>query len=208
MAASNAISRRRFLESSSGALGAGWLALNWSGIVAAAEHAHAAAAAAPSPVFELFDALTARDVGALAEQILPRTGTAGAQDAGVPYFIDHVLRTLFADQADRFAAGYADFARTVAERYGSDRRYADLDAAQQLAFAEEIESTAFFAAMRQLTVLGFLASPAHGGNRDQLGWRAVGFTDEFAFAPPFGDYDRDYRGFEPYPVRRSHEEPQ
>jgi hypothetical protein len=37
--------------------------------------------------------------------------------------------------------------------------------------------------------MGFLASPAWGGNRNQAGWKFIGFEDTGAFQPPFGYYD-------------------
>jgi len=37
--------------------------------------------------------------------------------------------------------------------------------------------------------MGFLASPAWGGNRDKVGWKLIGFEDAGAFQPPFGYYD-------------------
>ena len=60
-----------------------------------------------------------------------------------------------------------------------------------------LESTPLFTQLHFLTVLGLLADPAWGGNRDQLGWRLIGFENTHAYAPPFGWYDRDYPGFTP-----------
>ena len=33
---------------------------------------------------------------------------------------------------------------------------------------------------------------------ERKGWKLIGFSDEHAFQPPFGHYDRDYGGFVPY----------
>jgi hypothetical protein len=52
--------------------------------------------------------------------------------------------------------------------------------------------------VRFLTILGLLALPRYGGNRDEIGWKLIGFNDAHAFNPPFGYYDRDYPGFVPY----------
>jgi hypothetical protein len=80
--------------------------------------------------------------------------------------------------------------------------YADLPDAQQLAFLKGIEQTPFFGRMRFLTVLGLLALPSYGGNREKSGWKMVGFVDQHAWEPPFGYYDVDYPGFQPYPKER------
>ena len=53
--------------------------------------------------------------------------------------------------------------------------------------------------MRRLTVLGLLALPKYGGNHDNLGWKLIGVEDNHFWEPPFGYYDQDYAGFEPYP---------
>ena len=31
--------------------------------------------------------------------------------------------------------------------------------------------------------------PALGGNKDQVGWKILGFPDTFYYKPPFGYYD-------------------
>lgn len=201
MGAHSSWSRRRFVATSAGALGSGWLAAHWPDIARAARHAHAAAAipdASPDRL-EHLSAVDARDVAALAAQIIPTTATAGAREAGVVYFIDRALGTFHAGHAEEFAVGIGQFAQVVRARHGASTRFADLPADLQLDLAQAAAGTPFFEAMRTLTILGFLASPAYGGNRGGVGWKAVGFTDEHAFKPPFGHYDRDYAGFEPYP---------
>ena len=48
-------------------------------------------------------------------------------------------------------------------------------------------------------LLGLLALPKYGGNKDNAGWALIGVEDNHYWEPPFGYYDRDYPGFEPYP---------
>ena len=43
--------------------------------------------------------------------------------------------------------------------------------------------------------------PSYGGNRNGVGWALIGFADEHVFLPPFGFYDRDYRGLVADPPR-------
>lgn len=190
-------SRRQFLQAASGAVGTGWLALHWSQFAAAAEHAQHAADGKADRTLNVLTPLQARDVEAIAAQIVPSGTTPGAREAGVLYFIDHVHAGVYATQAPAFLAGLAVFQADFAKsRPGM--RFADLPDAEQVAYLKSIERTPFFSQMRFLTVLGLLALPSYGGNAGKIGWKLVGFDDRHVWEPPFGYYDRDYAGFEPY----------
>jgi hypothetical protein len=71
--------------------------------------------------------------------------------------------------------------------------------AQQIAWLHEVDETPFFLAVRRLTVLGLIALPKYGGNHDYMGWNLIGVENRHFWEPPFGYYDQDYPGFEPYP---------
>jgi gluconate 2-dehydrogenase gamma chain len=195
-------SRRQFLQVSGGALGAGWLALHWPQVAAAADHAHAAATGEAPREFKLLTPAEARDIEAIAAQIVPSGATPGAREAGVVYFVDQIHAGLYAAQADAFRAGLAAFQQGVAEAHAGAGPFADLPGPAQLAYLKRIEQTPFFDRMRFLTVLGLLALPSYGGNRDKSGWKMVGFVDRHVWEPPFGHYDADYPGFKPYPKER------
>ena len=45
----------------------------------------------------------------------------------------------------------------------------------RLARGPPASSGAFFASVRAHTILGFLADPKYGGNRDFAGWKLVGY---------------------------------
>lgn len=196
---SNETSRRNFLRATGGAIGAAWLGVQWSDIAAAAEHAHQAAAGSIDHGFKVLTPAQARDVEAIASQIVPSGATPGAREAGAVYFIDHVNAGVFAQGAPEFLAGLAAFQRDFAAARPGAGQFADLDAPAQLDYLKTVDRTAFFATMRFLTVAGMLALPSYGGNEHKLGWKMVGFVDQHAWTPPFGYYDRDYPGFEPYP---------
>jgi hypothetical protein len=38
-------------------------------------------------------------------------------------------------------------------------------------------------------VIGFFASPVHGGNQNKAGWKLIGYDDSLNHKPPFGYYD-------------------
>ena len=197
-------SRRQFLAAVGNLASAGWIALNWPQIAVAAEQADHAAhaghgATAPPATFTTLSAAEAAEVDAIANQIVPGGARPGARDARVVYFIDNALGSFFAAQLPSFRQGLAEFASGYAARHGADAPFSAAPEAQQIAWLEEVDETPFFAAVRRLTVLGLLALPKYGGNHDNLGWALIGVEDNHFWEPPFGYYDRDYPGFEPYP---------
>lgn len=197
---SDGASRRRFLQGSGSTLGFAWLAANWPQVAAAAQHAHEAASAdsADRKKFQLLTTGQARDVEAIAAQIIPSGSTPGAREAGVVYFVDHIHAGAWSGGAKDFIAGLADFQAACARHHAGIDQFADLAWDEQLAYLRHVERTPFFGQMRFLTVLGLLALPSYGGNADKLGWKLVGFIDQHAWQPPFGYYDAGYEGFKPY----------
>ncbi len=188
--------RRSFLMASGQTLGAGWLALNWPKISAAAMHAHENAAV-PEPRISVLSAGQAREFDAIASQIIPTDDTPGAHEAGAVYFIDAALAGFFSTHREELLAGLAEFVAAFAKRFPGES-FAMSPAERQIEFLKSVETTPFFQTTRFLTVLGLFANPQYGGNRGGAGWKLIGFEDTHAFQPPFGYYDRDYPGFVPY----------
>jgi gluconate 2-dehydrogenase gamma chain len=192
-------SRRKFLQASGGTLGRAWLAASWPQVVAAAEHAHQMVNdTADRSKLLLLTPAQARDVDAIASQIVPSGATPGAHEAGVVYFIDQVHAGLWQENAAEFVASLAEFQAKCARHHPGVAQFADLSFDDQTAYLRHIEHTPFFGGMKFLTVLGLLALPSYGGNREKLGWKLVGFVDQHAWQPPFGHYDAEYGGFVPY----------
>ncbi|HEY7387742.1 MAG TPA: gluconate 2-dehydrogenase subunit 3 family protein [Bryobacteraceae bacterium] len=162
----------------------------WPSVLAAHEHAHRSAASA-SREFGFFDASTAADVEALAEQIIPATDAPGAKQAGVVYFIDHALLTFAAGQRHEFGTGLVETAQRRGELFPGSASTAALTHEQQIQLMRAIENTSFFELLRTLTVLGFLGDPSYGGNQNQTGWKQIGFDPQNAYQHPFGYYDTE-----------------
>lgn len=198
-------SRRQFLVAVGNLASAGWIALNWPQIAVAAEHAghagHAMASDgdAPPTTLTTLNAAEAAEIDAITNQIVPGGTTPGARDAKVLYFIDNALGSFFAAQLPSFRQGLTEFQSGYAARFGAGKPFSAAPDAQQVAWLKEVEKTPFFTAVRRLTVLGLIALPKYGGNHDNLGWKLIGVEDNHAWEPPFGYYDQDYPGFEPYP---------
>lgn len=195
-------SRRQFLTSTGILAGSSWLAINWPQIVAAADHAdhagHEAVSTAPAS-FTTLTTTEATEVEAIANQIVPRTDTPGARDAKVIYFIDRALGTFWASELPAFRKGFAEFQAEYAAHSSTAAPFSVAGSARQIAWLHEVDGTPFFQTVRRLTLLGLIASPKYGGNYEKVGWKLLGFEDRHVWAPPFGYYDKDYPGFEPYP---------
>lgn len=194
-------SRRRFLAATANLASAGWIAMNWPQIAAAAEHAGHAAhnAKAPSAALTTLTLVEAAEVDAIANQIVPGGATPGARDAHAIHFIDNALGSFFSEQLPSFRQGLADFQRAYATRQGADKPFSAAPEAQQIAWLREVDKTPFFLAVRRLTVLGLIALPKYGGNHDGIGSKLLGVVEQHVWEPPFGHYDQGYAGFEPYP---------
>jgi len=188
-------SRRSFLEHSLAGAGAAWLAAAWPEVLAAKQHAQhtmrAMAAGAPAKL-EFLTPSQASDVEAIAALIIPATDTPGAREAGVIYFIDRLLRTSRPDEQTQFAATLDALDRKRKEMFPASSGFASLAAAQQTELLRAIEKTPEFAALRFLTLCGFLGNPEDGGNRDMVGWKLIGFDHAPTHTPPFGYYDAEY----------------
>jgi gluconate 2-dehydrogenase gamma chain len=190
-------SRRQFIAATAKLASATWIAMNWAEIAVAAEHGGHDAAAPPAKLTTL-TAAEAAEVDAIANQIVPGGATPGARDAHALYFIDNALGSFFASQLPSFREGLAEFNAGYAAKNGGGKFSAAADA-QQIAWLHQVDKTPFFTAVRRLTVLGLTAWPKYGGNHDNLGWKLLGVEESHIWAPPFGYYDQDYAGFEPYP---------
>lgn len=112
----------------------------------------------------------ARLVSELAEIIIPKTDTPGAKDAGVPGFIDLILKDCYKkEDQDRFLAGLTEFDAAAKTAYGDSFIY--LEPEKQLEFAKAQNEAAikamnedrsaprpFFLMAKELTLLGFFTS--------------------------------------------------
>jgi hypothetical protein len=112
----------------------------------------------------------ARLVGEIAEVIIPKTDTPGAKDAGVPAFIDTMLKDVYKQEdKDKFIAGLNSFNEEAKKSAGSD--FVDLDPSKQVEFFKsvhdpavagfktgEIKERPFVLMIKELTCLGFFTS--------------------------------------------------
>ncbi len=114
-------------------------------------------------------------VGAMAEQIIPRTDTPGAQDVGVPAFIDRMLSGYYTDKERGIVrAGLASANADAVKLRG--KSFAQLTGDEQVALMREYDKAQvdqtranantqgaaphYFRLVKELTIIGFCTSEA------------------------------------------------
>jgi gluconate 2-dehydrogenase gamma chain len=130
----------------------------------------------------------ARTLAAACDQIVPPDEDPGAADAGVVAFIDRQLATRQKELLGTWQAGLRGLDATSQRRHR--RPFADLGFDAQRALLQDVEkgavlaadwngveAAAFFALLREHTMMGFYGDPRHGGNRDRVSWRMLGVPD-------------------------------
>jgi gluconate 2-dehydrogenase gamma chain len=183
-------SRRQFLKGTASGLSSAWFALHWPAVLQAHEHARRAAAN-PQTKFEFFSPAEATEIEAVAAQIIPTTDSPGSKEAGVIYFIDRALMTFDQERQALYKKGIAFLQSRTTEMFPDGASFSKLKSQQQIQVLTAIEKTDFFESVRVHTIIGFLADPDYGGNRDQIGWKLIGFESRPSFEPPFGYYDAE-----------------
>jgi gluconate 2-dehydrogenase gamma chain len=128
-------------------------------------------------------------VAAAVSRIFPSDDSGpGAREAGVAVYIDRQLAASYG--RDRFRYTQPPFEDAPPElgyqgRETPRQLYREglkglqgfhfLSPAEQDNSLRQIESSLFFALLRQNTIEGMFCDPIHGGNADMVGWQLVGF---------------------------------
>jgi gluconate 2-dehydrogenase gamma chain len=136
--------------------------------------------------FACFTSEEAIQMEAICEQIIPSDDGPGAREAGAIYFIDYALSQTEPYLQPLFRDGLKQLAEASAPQ-----TFSALTAEQQFVVLKKLESTEFFRKAREYTILGFLGDPKRKGNRQELGWKYIGFENPGMFSPPFGYYDAE-----------------
>lgn len=182
-------SRRTFLVDSVTGLGAAWIAANASGIINAENYVLRAAQSGRPMKFAFFTPEQAVEIEAMAAQIIPTDETPGAREARVVNFIDRALTTFNKDNQAAYTKGIGELQAQTRQLFPTATKFSALTGPQQIQVLTAMEKTPFFNMVRTHTVIGFFASPVHGGNQDKIGWKLIGYDDSLNFRPPFGYYD-------------------
>lgn len=189
-------SRRSFLLNSMTGLGAAWVAANYAGILAAEDYVLEAAQAGRPASFQFFTPAQAVEIDAMAAQIIPTDDTPGAREARVIHFIDRALATFAKGSQPAYIKGLEELQAQTKQLFPDAARFSALPGEGQIKVLTAMEKTPFFNLVRTHTVIGFFASPVHGGNHDKIGWQLIGYDDSLNHKAPFGYYDA-----QPQPAR-------
>lgn len=125
----------------------------------------------PTPALDFVPAFLttgqAQTIRALADVIIPRTDTPGAVDAGVPAFIDLMVKDVYTkEEQERFLAGLAAFEEGARQQGGA---FAELEAGAQADYVKSVHNQAvetakkgepkpFILMAKELTLQGFFNS--------------------------------------------------
>ena len=179
--------RREFLEAISTAL-AGALS---AGRLASVTDALAATIPQSAP-YEFLTADQVRLLDVISAHIVPTDETPGAREAHVVRFIDRAFTTFFSDFRKDFADALDQFATFMSHFRPDGATFLELSPGEQVAALRDLERLQpdTFGPLRDLTMLGMFSHPEHGGNYQKIGWKLIGYVDQYSWAPPFGYYDR------------------
>ncbi len=205
--------RRQFLSQVGGVAGLAWLNAQWPAITAAAQHAHEAVKSKGAVTFRVLTPAQAKEVEAIAARIIPTDEDPGATEAGVVYFIDLALKTFASGDRPAYEAGVKSVTQLTGQMFPGTARFSAATAEQQdkvlAELSKDMNNSArrrqlvpsgnagdFFALIWGHTMMGFLADPEAGGNRDYAGWKLIGRDPGHTFSSPFGEYDKNYPGWQ------------
>ncbi len=176
---SKALSRRDVLVQGTVYGGSLWVLLN-------TPHPLTARAAQASSKPEVLSAAQWKTIEAITGRVIPTDHEPGALEANCVNFIDKALANEDAAAKPLYDAGVIGIDAVAKARF--EKAFVALDAKQQdevltaLESGEaegwphaEVPSQLFFETARAHTIMGFLADPKYGGNRDYAGWKVTGY---------------------------------
>jgi hypothetical protein len=97
---------------------------------------------------------------------------------------------------DSFMAQDLEVAReglAMLARRSQDSRFSNLEPTGQDQILTQIEDTAFFALVRNMTIYGYFGMHQSTEGFDDIAWTSLGVNEPVhAWEPPFGYYDGEY----------------
>lgn len=118
---------------------------------------------------------------AAADRILPGSAGPGATEAHVVGFLENLWhQPVFRQKTETFSRGFVllqDFAQTLCGRNFIDCCAADRDMVlRRLEAIPHPTARGFLVSLVRVTLSGYLCHPDHGGNRDEIAWKAFGIS--------------------------------
>lgn len=173
----------------SAALAGALPATRWTELMAASAFATELPTTAP---YEFLTPQQVRLLDVFTAHIVPTDETPGAREAHVVRFMDHALATFFEEYQKDFTEVLDAFVEFTGRYRPDNVPFLEMSAREQIGALHDLErlSPEVFRPLRDLTMLGMFAHPEHGGNYRKIGWKLIGYVDQYSWAPPFGYYDR------------------
>jgi len=123
---------------------------------------------------------------AVVDCLIPGDDFPGAYEAGVCDYLERLLQTDLANQAEFFSVGIKAIEAEALVRF--DRPFADLSPAEQTSMLAAIEvgrietswsipPARFFEMLVCTTAEGYYSEPQQGGNRGAISWVMTGFEE-------------------------------
>ena len=167
-------------------------AARWSALSASSAYAATVPNSAP---YDFLTAEQARLLDAITSHIVPTDDTPGAREARVVRFIDHAFATFYSEFQKDFTDGLNEFSEFTSTFRPDGASFLQLSHREQVAALRDLERLKpdLFRPLRNLTMTGMFSHPEHGGNYQKIGWKLIGYVDQYSWAPPFGYYDRGRR---------------
>ncbi len=115
------------------------------------------------------------------DRVLPKDEDPGALEANVPEYVDRILQTPQLDQMrNNFVPGLAALSRRSERLFKVPFDKATPAQQDELLTLfknspEKSGEARWYEILVVLTLEGFLGDPSYGGNKDQIGWKTVGF---------------------------------
>lgn len=127
-----------------------------------------------------------RTVEAITSRIIPTDHEPGAIEANCVNFIDKALANEDVELLPKYREGLSAVDRVSTRRFGAGLAELGPERQDEVLVALEsgdisrwdaasVTSEEFFETIRSHTIIGFLADPKYGGNRDYAGWRVAGY---------------------------------
>ena len=134
------------------------------------------------PAYKIFTASQAALMGAIAEQLVPKDGYPGGEEAGVVPFIDAKLAGPYGKfYIDRYQSGLK-LVDEVSRKLGGED-FVSLNFVQQQKVLSSLQAGIegepgardFFGLILEHTFEGYYGDPQHGANRNGESWKMIGF---------------------------------
>lgn len=130
--------------------------------------------------------MNAETFRAVLDCLIPPDDFPGGYEAGVGDYVERLLRTDLAEQAELFHAGIDAIEAEALARFNTP--FAKLSASEQTATLAAIESGAvetswpippsrFFEMLVNTAAEGYYSEPQQGGNRGAISWVMTGFEE-------------------------------